>query len=536
MRGGARRAAAARGARRAAPSSSSRACSPPPRRGSSSCARDRAEAQAIADVVRRLAMAAPGVGFTLDRPLRPGGAARAAAPRAEPGDLFDAPRRPAAGAARRRTSSRNALPIDAEREGVGLGGFAALPTFSRGAAVAQYLFVNGRPVRDKLLARRAARRLRRPAGPRPPSGGGAVPRLRSRGGRRQRPPGQGRGAVPRPRPRPRPGRRRAAPGAGRRRPPRLDAPPAARMLGAFRPAVAAAAAAASSAASGRPAPARRGFAEPGLPGSDGLVRRGSSRARRARGGPGSAAARRRPGAAARDLRDRPDRRRHGDRRPARRARAAGLRAAEGRARRRRAAGPDAADPRGRRARRRRLRAAARGRGRARRGSGWSSSRSAARRSACARPRRCSARSTARGCSPTSPTRWPRTTGAGSRRGSTRCSVADVLPRLGAGRAADARRGDERAAARDGGDAALRPVQPRPADLGRAEARRHRAAVRAAMITVGATTIALDDPRLWAAAAGLAAVPDPLAGGRRGRRARSSRWRGTWPSSTARCGR
>ena len=45
----------------------------------------------------------------------------------------------------------NALPIKAEREGVALRGFAALPTFSRGAAVAQYLFVNGRPVRDKLL-------------------------------------------------------------------------------------------------------------------------------------------------------------------------------------------------------------------------------------------------------------------------------------------------------------------------------------------------------------------------------------------------
>jgi DNA mismatch repair protein MutL len=45
----------------------------------------------------------------------------------------------------------NALPIDAEREGLGLSGYAALPTFSRGAAVAQYVFVNGRPVRDKLL-------------------------------------------------------------------------------------------------------------------------------------------------------------------------------------------------------------------------------------------------------------------------------------------------------------------------------------------------------------------------------------------------
>ena len=47
--------------------------------------------------------------------------------------------------------AENALPIDAERDGIGLTGYAALPTYSRGAAVAQFLFVNGRPVRDKLL-------------------------------------------------------------------------------------------------------------------------------------------------------------------------------------------------------------------------------------------------------------------------------------------------------------------------------------------------------------------------------------------------
>jgi len=45
----------------------------------------------------------------------------------------------------------NALRIEAEREGLRLWGLAALPTYSRGAAVAQFLFVNGRPVRDKLL-------------------------------------------------------------------------------------------------------------------------------------------------------------------------------------------------------------------------------------------------------------------------------------------------------------------------------------------------------------------------------------------------
>ena len=45
----------------------------------------------------------------------------------------------------------NAVEIDAEREGVRVSGFAGLPTFNRGSAQHQYLFVNGRPVKDKLL-------------------------------------------------------------------------------------------------------------------------------------------------------------------------------------------------------------------------------------------------------------------------------------------------------------------------------------------------------------------------------------------------
>ena len=43
------------------------------------------------------------------------------------------------------------MSVDAEREGIVLSGFAGLPTFSRGNSAHQYLFVNGRPVRDKLL-------------------------------------------------------------------------------------------------------------------------------------------------------------------------------------------------------------------------------------------------------------------------------------------------------------------------------------------------------------------------------------------------
>lgn len=45
----------------------------------------------------------------------------------------------------------NALEIEAEREAVKLSGYASLPTYSRGSGAHQYLFVNGRPVRDKLL-------------------------------------------------------------------------------------------------------------------------------------------------------------------------------------------------------------------------------------------------------------------------------------------------------------------------------------------------------------------------------------------------
>ncbi len=111
---------------------------------------DRAETQAIRDVVQRLAMAEPFVGFTL-RDVSGGGEGRIIL-RADPeqGDLFTAL------SARLATLigkdfAENALPIDAERDGIRLTGFAALPTYSRGAAVEQFLFVNGRPVRDRLL-------------------------------------------------------------------------------------------------------------------------------------------------------------------------------------------------------------------------------------------------------------------------------------------------------------------------------------------------------------------------------------------------
>jgi len=111
---------------------------------------DRAEAQAIGDVIKRLAMAEPSVGFVL-RDVSGGGDGRIVF-RADPetGDLFDALHR-RLGRAIGAEFADNALQINAERDGFRLTGYAALPTYSRGSAVAQYLFVNGRPVRDKLL-------------------------------------------------------------------------------------------------------------------------------------------------------------------------------------------------------------------------------------------------------------------------------------------------------------------------------------------------------------------------------------------------
>lgn len=110
---------------------------------------DRAEAQAIGDVVKRLAMAEPYVSFSLtdvsnDRPRE---IFRAAA---EQGELFDA-LSARLGRVIGRAFTDNSMRIEAEREGITLTGYAALPTYSRGAAVEQFLFVNGRPVRDKLL-------------------------------------------------------------------------------------------------------------------------------------------------------------------------------------------------------------------------------------------------------------------------------------------------------------------------------------------------------------------------------------------------
>lgn len=111
---------------------------------------DRAEAQAIADVVRRLAMAEPQVGFTLSEVTE--GEAPRVIFRADPlsGDFFAVLHDRLAGVLGR-DFVENALQIDVERDGMRLTGYAALPTYSRGSSVQQFVFVNGRPVLDRQL-------------------------------------------------------------------------------------------------------------------------------------------------------------------------------------------------------------------------------------------------------------------------------------------------------------------------------------------------------------------------------------------------
>lgn len=105
---------------------------------------DRSEAQAVAEIVKRLAIAHPTVRFTLS------------------GEHITAftypPEEPGEHGFLRRLSrvlgsefNENAMAIGVEREGVRLSGFASLPTYHRGTSTAIHFVVNGRPVRDKLL-------------------------------------------------------------------------------------------------------------------------------------------------------------------------------------------------------------------------------------------------------------------------------------------------------------------------------------------------------------------------------------------------
>jgi DNA mismatch repair protein MutL len=105
---------------------------------------DRAEAQAVSEMLRRLAIAHPEIRFSLE---------------GEHISAFDWPAEPIGeegllrrlGRALGRDFPENALGIEAEREGFRISGYAGLPTFHRGTSAGVHLAVNGRPVRDKLL-------------------------------------------------------------------------------------------------------------------------------------------------------------------------------------------------------------------------------------------------------------------------------------------------------------------------------------------------------------------------------------------------
>ena len=100
----------------------------------------RSEYAACTDIVRRLAMARPDIGFTLEHQGRKAIAVQAG----ETG-----PERVAALTSR--DLRANSVGVDLQREEIRLTGVAGLPTYNRGVADHQFLFVNGRPVKDRLL-------------------------------------------------------------------------------------------------------------------------------------------------------------------------------------------------------------------------------------------------------------------------------------------------------------------------------------------------------------------------------------------------
>jgi len=102
---------------------------------------EKAEAAAITEIVKRMAIAFPGVRFVLSGPDR---------------STLEFPATGEDHLARMaqvlgKEFRDNAIALDAEREDVQLTGFAGVPTFNRGNSAHQYAFVNGRPVQDKLI-------------------------------------------------------------------------------------------------------------------------------------------------------------------------------------------------------------------------------------------------------------------------------------------------------------------------------------------------------------------------------------------------
>jgi DNA mismatch repair protein MutL len=106
---------------------------------------ERAESTATTDVVKRIAVAFPRVRFTL------AGTDRATLELPATADDMEG-RLDRVAQVMGRDFPQNALPLDAEREGVRLSGHVSIPSYTRANALQQYAYVSGRPVRDKLIA------------------------------------------------------------------------------------------------------------------------------------------------------------------------------------------------------------------------------------------------------------------------------------------------------------------------------------------------------------------------------------------------
>ncbi len=107
---------------------------------------ERAETAAIAETVKRLGLAQPHIAFSLTNGERAG----LKLPACAGGLIDDALSR--LGRILGEDFARDALPVRAARGALEVEGFAGLPTLHRPNALQQYLIVNGRPVRDRLLA------------------------------------------------------------------------------------------------------------------------------------------------------------------------------------------------------------------------------------------------------------------------------------------------------------------------------------------------------------------------------------------------
>ena len=99
----------------------------------------RGEYAACLDAVKRLAMARSDVAFVLEHDGRRILSLQPTTPPQRVAELLSA------------ELDRNGIGIDCERNGLGLTGVVSLPTFNRGMADQQFLFVNARPVKDRLL-------------------------------------------------------------------------------------------------------------------------------------------------------------------------------------------------------------------------------------------------------------------------------------------------------------------------------------------------------------------------------------------------